>query len=194
MKNIVRRNDVVDTHQLEESFKISRNYKSYGTSDRVNKTNWTKVNKTVQNKRYHLRSENDETLDSIEPVTGNSKKGNRNPIKQQTERCVQITNNQREFSFARKRSFPRNKRKIPSSPEETNKKKQKMVVTVKGSHRQNQRIRHLKKLAKMIEKEKINGMARLRKEVEGIPQIHHPRRKVKKKLEVCTMKVTTQTT
>ena len=110
MKNIVRRNDVVDTQQLEESFKISRKYKRYGTSDRVNKTNWTEVTKTVQNKRYHLRSENDETLDSIEPVTGN-------PIKQHTERCVQITNNQRELRFARKRSYPKNKRKIPSSPE-----------------------------------------------------------------------------
>ena len=181
MKNIVRRNDVVDTQQLEESFKISRNYKQYGTSDRVNKTNWTEVTKTLQNKTYHLRSENDETLDSIEPVAGNSKKGNRNPIKQQTERCVQITNNQREFSFARKRSSPKNKRKITSSPEETNKKKKKMLVTVKGLHRQNQRIRHLKKPAKMIEKENIKGMARLQKEVEGIPQIHLPRRKLKKK-------------
>ena len=181
MKNIVRRNDVVDTQQLEESFKISRKYKNYETSDRVNKTNWTEVTKTVENKRYHLRSENYETLDSIEPVTGNSKKGNRNPIKQQTERCVQITNNQREYSFEPKRSSPKNKRKRPSSPEETNKKKQKMVVTVKGLHRQNQRIRHLKKPAKMIPKEKMKGMARLQKEVEGIPQIHHPRRKLKKK-------------
>ena len=68
MKNIVRRNYVVDTQQLEEYFKISRNYKQYGTSDRVNKTNWTEVTKTLQNKRYHLRSENDETLDSIEPL------------------------------------------------------------------------------------------------------------------------------
>ena len=44
-----------------------------------------KIRKTVENKRYNLRSDNDETLDSIEPVTGKSKKGNRNPIKQQTE-------------------------------------------------------------------------------------------------------------
>ena len=123
------------------------------------------MTKTVENKRYHLRSENYETLDSIEPVTGNSKKGNRNPIKQQTERCVQITNNQREYSFEPKKSSPKNKRKRPSSPEETNKKKQKMVVTVKGLHRQNQRIRHLKKPAKMIPKEKMKGMARLQKEV-----------------------------
>ena len=63
------------------------------------KKNWTKITKTVENKRYHLRSENDETLDSIEPVTGNSKKRNRNPIKQDTERCVKITKNQRESSF-----------------------------------------------------------------------------------------------
>ena len=56
--------------------------------------------KTVDNKRYNLRSENDETLDSIEPVTGNLKKGNRNPIKQQqTERCVKMNKNQREYSF-----------------------------------------------------------------------------------------------
>ena len=41
MNNIVRRNDVFDTQQLEEYFKISKIYKKYGTSDRVNKTNWT---------------------------------------------------------------------------------------------------------------------------------------------------------
>ena len=38
-----------------------------------------------------------------------------------------------------------------------------MVVTVKGLDRQNQRIRHLKKPGTMIEKEKIKGMARLQK-------------------------------
>ena len=86
MKNIVRRNDVFDTQQLEEYFKISKIYKKYGTSDRVNKTNWTQFTKTVENKRYHLRSENYYT---------NSKKRNRNPIQQQTERCVQMTQNQR---------------------------------------------------------------------------------------------------
>ena len=86
MKNIVRRNDVFDTQQLEEYFNISKNYEKYGTSDRVNKTNWTQLTKTVQSKRYHLRSENDET---------NSKKRKRNPIKQQTERFLQITKNQR---------------------------------------------------------------------------------------------------
>ena len=93
-KNVVERKDVFDTQQLEESFKFSKNYKKYGTSDRVKK-----LRNTVENKRYHLRSENDETLDSIEPVTGNLKKGNRNPIKQQTERCVKMTKNQREYSF-----------------------------------------------------------------------------------------------
>ena len=124
MKNVVERNDVFDTHQLEESFKMSKNYQKYGTSDRVKK-----LRKTVENKRYHLRSDNDETLDSIEPVTGNSKKGNRNPIKQQqTERCVKITKKQRESSFERKRSSPENKRKRPASPEETNKKKQKITI------------------------------------------------------------------
>ena len=35
MKNIVRRNDVFDTQQLKQSFKISKKYKKYGTSDRV---------------------------------------------------------------------------------------------------------------------------------------------------------------
>ena len=42
--------------------------------------------------------------------------------------CVKITNNQRECSFEWKRSSPRNKRKIPSSPEETNKKKQNIKI------------------------------------------------------------------
>ena len=116
------------TQQLEESFKMSKNYKTYGTSDRVKKRNWTQLSKTVENKTYNLRSENDETLDSIEPVTGNSKKGNRNPIKQQKERCVKMTKNQREYSFERKRSSPKNKRKRPSSPEETTKKKQKIKM------------------------------------------------------------------
>ena len=120
----MERKDVFDTQELEESFNISKNYKQYGTSDRVKN-----VRKTVENERYHLRSDNDETLDSIEPVTGNSKKGNRNPIKQQqTERSVKITNNQRESSFEPKRSSPKNKRKRPSSRKETNKKKQKIEV------------------------------------------------------------------
>ena len=56
-------------------------------------------------------------IDAIEPVTANCKKGNRNPIKQQTERSVKIRNNQREYSFERKRSSPENKRKMPSSAE-----------------------------------------------------------------------------
>ena len=67
-------------------------------------------------------------IDSIEPVTGNSKKGNRNPIKQQTETCLQMTKKQREYSFERKISCRKNKRKSPSSPEETNKKKQKIQI------------------------------------------------------------------
>ena len=65
---------------------------------------------------------------SIYLVTGNLKKRNRNPIKKHTERCVQITNNHREYSFKGNRSYPKNKRIIPSSPEETNKKKHKMTV------------------------------------------------------------------
>ena len=122
-KNVVGRIDVFDTQQLEESFKMSKNYKKYGTSDRVKN-----FSKTVENKRYHLRSDNDETVDSIELVTGNSKKGNRNPIKQHTERCVKMTKKQRESSFEGKRSSPKNKRKRPSSPEESNKKKQKIKI------------------------------------------------------------------
>ena len=122
-KKVVERKDVFHTQQLEESFKMSKNYKKYGTSDTVKK-----IRKTVENKRYHLRSDNDETLDSIEPVTGNSKKRNRNPIKQQTERGVKFTNNQREFSFEQRRSYPKNQRKRPSSPEETNKKKHKIEI------------------------------------------------------------------
>ena len=38
-----------------------------------------------------------------------------------------------------------------------------LIVTVKRFDQQNQRIRHLKKTATMIEKEKIKGMARLQK-------------------------------
>ena len=117
------RKDVFDTQQLEESFKMSKNYKKYGKYDRVKK-----LRKTVENKRYNLRSENDETLDLIELVTGNFKKGKINPMKQHTERCVKITNNQREYSFERKIIYPRNKRKIPSSPEESNKKTQKIKI------------------------------------------------------------------
>ena len=97
MNNIVRRNDVFHTHQLEESFQISKKYKECATSDRVTQTNWTQLTKTIENKRKLL-------LHSMEPVTGNSKKSNINPIKQQTQRCVKITNNQREFSFQQKRS------------------------------------------------------------------------------------------
>ena len=37
MNNIVRRNDVFDTQHLQECLKISKNYKNYGTSDRVKK-------------------------------------------------------------------------------------------------------------------------------------------------------------
>ena len=56
-----------------------------------------------------------------------------------------------------------------------------MVVIVKGLDQQNQRIKHLKKLPTMIEKENIKGMARLQKEVEGISEIHIPRRRKMKK-------------
>ena len=59
MKNIVRKIDLFDTHKFEEFLKISKKYKKYGTSDRVNKTNWTQLTKTVESKRYHLRSDND---------------------------------------------------------------------------------------------------------------------------------------
>ena len=38
-----------------------------------------------------------------------------------------------------------------------------LIVTVKRLDKQNQHIRHLKKTATMIEKEKINRMARLQK-------------------------------
>ena len=39
-----------------------------------------------------------------------------------------MTKNQREYRFEGKRIYPRNKRKIPSSHEETNKKKQKIKI------------------------------------------------------------------
>ena len=41
--------------------------------------------------RYHHKTQNDEILNSIYLVTGNSMKRNRNPIKQDTERYVKIT-------------------------------------------------------------------------------------------------------
>ena len=122
-KNVVERKDAFDTQHLEESFKMFKNYKKYGTSDRVQK-----LRNTVENKKYHLRSDNDETLDSIEPVTAKLKKGNRNPINQQTERCVKMTKNQREYSFERKTSSPKKQTKRPSSPEESKKKKQKIKM------------------------------------------------------------------
>ena len=50
MKNIVWRNDVFHTQQLEESFKISKNYKKYGTSDRVNKKIWHNSPKLLRTK------------------------------------------------------------------------------------------------------------------------------------------------
>ena len=56
-----------------------------------------------------------------------------------------------------------------------------MVVTLKALDRQNQRMRDLKKLGTMIEEEKVKGIARLQKEVEEIPQIPLPRRKLNKK-------------
>ena len=56
-----------------------------------------------------------------------------------------------------------------------------MVVTVKGLDQQNQRIRLLKKPATMVEKEKMKGMPRLQKEVQGIQQIPLPRRRKLKK-------------
>ena len=100
MNNIVRRNDVFDTHQLEEYFEISKSYNNYGTSHTVQKTNRTQLTK-----RYPLRIENDDILHSIEPFTANTKKRRRNPIKQETERSVKMTNNQREYSFERKNKF-----------------------------------------------------------------------------------------
>ena len=56
-----------------------------------------------------------------------------------------------------------------------------MVVTAKVLDRQNQRNRHLNKAGTMIENEKIEQIATLQKEVEGIPEIHLLRRKLKKK-------------
>ena len=64
-----------------------------------------------------------------------------------------------------------------------------MVVTVKGLDRQNQRMRDLKKPGSMIEKEKIKGMARLEKEVEGILQNSYSKKKAEEQV-ICTMKVT----
>ena len=64
---------------------------------------------------------------------------------------------------------------------------------MKGLDQQNQHIRHLKKLGTMIEKEKIKGMARLEKEVEGIPLNSSSKKKAEEQV-ICTMKVTKQIT
>ena len=110
----MERKDVFDTQKLENCLKMSKNYKKYGTSHRVKE-------KIEHNSPKHLTTKDVisevEIIDSIDPVTANCKKGNRNPIKQHTEICLRITNNQREYSLERKRSSPKNKRKIPSSAE-----------------------------------------------------------------------------
>ena len=83
---------------------------------------------------------------------------------------------------------------MPSSPEETNKKKHIIKIDdffqnasillgasdSEGIRSTKQHIRHLNKPATMIEKEKIKGMGKTAKKVGGIPEIHLPRRKVKK--------------
>ena len=48
-KNVVEKNNGFDTQQLEESFKMCKNYKKYGTSEK--KTNWIRLHKIVENKR-----------------------------------------------------------------------------------------------------------------------------------------------
>ena len=50
MKNIVRRNDVFDTQHFQESLKISKKYKNYGTSDRVKKEIGQKSPKPLRTK------------------------------------------------------------------------------------------------------------------------------------------------
>ena len=113
--NISHREDEKETGQGQNASNRQRsttenNRMVWDTEDRKERT---------QGKASHME---------IEPVTGNLKKGNRNPIKQQTERCVKMNKNQRESSFERKRSSPKNQRKRPSSPEETNKKKLKIKM------------------------------------------------------------------
>ena len=115
-------------------------------------------------------------------------------MKQQTERCVKITNYQRECSFEQKRSS-RNKRKILLSAEESKKNKYNIKIddffqnaSILPDGSDSEGIRSTKPAYKTSEetgnndrKEKMKGMARLQKEVEGISQIHLPKRKLKKK-------------
>ena len=100
MKNLVSINDVFDTQQLEKSFKISNNYKKYGTSDRVNKTNCTP--KPLRTKDIISEVKMMNGFIQLGVLQEIPTKATENPIKQQTERCVQITNNQRECTFEQK--------------------------------------------------------------------------------------------
>ena len=93
----LKKNDSLATQELEESFKMSKNYKKYGASNRPKIPK--QITKRAENKRYHLRSDNDQTLDSIEPVTENFQQVDRNPMNQQMQKRVHISKSHGESSF-----------------------------------------------------------------------------------------------
>ena len=51
-KNVVDRKDVFDTQKLEESFKMSKNYKNYGTSHRVKKNQENRWEQKISSQKW----------------------------------------------------------------------------------------------------------------------------------------------
>ena len=122
-QNLLKKNDSFVAQELEESFNMSKNYRKYGVSNRT--TIPRSVTKRAENKRYHLRSDNDQMLDS---VTQNFQQVDRNPMNQQMQKRVQISKSHGESSFERRTSSPKKKRKRPSYPNEPKSKKQKIQL------------------------------------------------------------------
>ena len=86
-------------------------------------------NKGAEQYRNVGTDETNESLDSIEPVPANTKKGNNNSNKYKMETNVQRVETHRQYSTEGKGNYLKNKRKRPSSPEDTHKNKQKLKVT-----------------------------------------------------------------
>ena len=125
-QNLLKKNDSFVAQELEESFNMSKNCRKYGVSNRT--TIPRSVTKRAENKRYHLRSHNDQMFDSIEPVTQNFQQVDRNPMNQQMPKRVQISKSHGESSFERRTCSPKKKRKNPSYSKDTKSKKQKIQL------------------------------------------------------------------
>ena len=64
----------MDMQELQDSFKISKNYKKYETPIRVRNRISTEFNEVAQKEKDDGPDDNNETLDSIPTVQGKSKK------------------------------------------------------------------------------------------------------------------------